>query len=160
MKFSAQKQVLKRGLRIVSIFEAIKGGLVLVTGFGILNYIHKDLHLGAERLVRLFHLDPASHYPRIFIDLANHLTSHQLWALALAAMLYAIVRLVEAYGLWHERPWAEWIGIITGSAYIPIEIYEVLHEVTWPRVTLLSVNVSIVAYLAWLRPWNNFSQGK
>lgn len=137
----------KSGLRIVSIFEATKGLLVLLTGFGLLAYIHKDLHLAAEQLVRHFHLNPASRYPRIFLDLADHVTDGQLCLLALSALLYAAVRFVEAYGLWLQRHWAEWFALLTGGIYIPLELVEILRRVTWPRSVLLIVNIGIVGYL-------------
>jgi uncharacterized membrane protein (DUF2068 family) len=143
-------QYLKDGLRIVSLFEAAKGLLVLLTGFGLLAYIHKDLHFAAERLVRHFHLNPASRYPRIFLDLADRVTDTQLWTLALFALLYAGARFVEAYGLWRQRPWAEWFAVLTGGIYIPLELFELTHGVTWPKVTLLIVNAGIVAYLSFI----------
>jgi uncharacterized membrane protein (DUF2068 family) len=136
------------GLRIVSIFEATKGLLVLLTGCGLLAFIHQDLHLAAEQLVRHFHLNPASHYPRIFIDLANNVSDGELWIMAVSAMLYSVVRFVEAYGLWLQRQWAEWFGVLTGGMYIPIELFEIIRKITWPRTTVLCVNVVIVAYLA------------
>ena len=43
------------GLRVVAVFEGAKGGLVLITGFGLLAFIHRDLHAAAEEVVRLFH---------------------------------------------------------------------------------------------------------
>jgi len=138
----------KRGLRIVSAFEAIKGLLVLLAGCGLLAYLHRDLHLAAERLVRHFRLNPASHYPQIFVDLANHITDRSLWLLALAALLYSAVRFIEAYGLWQQRPWAAWFGAIMSGVYVPIELFELLRKVTWPVVSLLIVNVAIVWYLA------------
>ena len=138
------------GLRVVSIFEATKGLLILLAGFGLLAYIHKDLHIAAEQLVRHFHLNPARHYPRIFLDLADHVTDAQLWVLALSALLYAVVRFIEAYGLWLQRRWAEWFGLVSGGIYVPIEIFEVARKVTWPRVTLLIVNAMIVAYLSFI----------
>jgi uncharacterized membrane protein (DUF2068 family) len=141
---------LKDGIRVVSLFEAAKGLLVLLSGFGLLTYIHKDLHLAAERLVRHFHLDPASRYPRIFLDLADHVTDTQLWTLALFALFYATVRFVEAYGLWRQRHWAEWFAVLTGGIYVPLELFELLRGVTWPKVTLLTVNAGIVAYLSFV----------
>jgi len=132
----------------VSLFEAAKGLLVLLAGFGLLAYVHKDLHLAADRLVRHFHLNPASRYPRIFLDLADHVTNGQLWVMAFFALLYAAARLIEAYGLWHERSWAEWYAVLTGGIYIPLELYELARGVTWPKVTLLVVNAGIVAYLS------------
>jgi uncharacterized membrane protein (DUF2068 family) len=140
----------KGGLRVVSVFEAAKGLLVLLTGFGLLAFIHQDLHLAAEQLVRHMHLNPASHYPRIFIDLADHVSDGQLWVMALSALLYSVVRFVEAYGLWLQKQWAEWFAVLTGGMYIPVELFEMLRKTTWPRVTILSVNVFIVAYLAYI----------
>jgi uncharacterized membrane protein (DUF2068 family) len=143
-----EREQVKGGLRVVSIFEATKGLLVLLTGFGLLAYLHKDLHLAAEHLVRRFHLNPARHYPRIFLDLADNVTDAQLWVLALSALLYAVIRFVEAYGLWLQRRWAEWFGLVAGGIYVPIEIFEVTRKVTWPRVSLLIVNTAIVVYLS------------
>ena len=68
--------------------------------------------------------------------------------LALSALLYSTVRLVEAYGLWNQMQWAEWFGLLSGGMYIPMEVFEVSRELTWPRITVLVVNVGVVAYLA------------
>lgn len=57
------------------------------------------------------------------------------------------VRFVEAYGLWRERRWAEWLAIVSGGIYLPIEIWELSQGITWPRLLLFSVNFAIVAYL-------------
>ena len=138
------------GLRVVAGFEAAKGLLILLTGFGLLAYIHQDLHLAAEQLVRHFHLNPAGHYPRIFIELAYQMSDSKRWLIALSALLYSVVRFVEAYGLWHQLAWAEWFALLSGGMYVPIEIFEVIKKVTWPRVTVLIVNAGIVAYMAYI----------
>ena len=135
------------GLQTVAIFEGTKGVLVLATGFGLLLYIHSDIHDAAAQLIRHFHLNPASHYPRIFLDLMDHVDSTELWSMATAAMLYSGARIVEAVGLWQQRRWAEWFGVLTGGLYIPVEIYEVTLGVTWPKVTVLLVNCVVVVYL-------------
>src|SRR5512144_1082006 len=132
-----------RTLKVVALFEGAKGALVLLTGLGILALIHKDVHLAAEQLVRHLHVNPARHYPRIFLDAAERVTDMQLWALALGALAYAAIRFTEAAGLWLRRRWAEWFGFLSGSMYIPIELYELFREVTWPRVTVLVVNLAI-----------------
>jgi uncharacterized membrane protein (DUF2068 family) len=137
----------KSGLRIVACFEATKGLLVLLAGCGFLSAIHKDLHEAAVHLVRVLHLNPAKHYPSIFIDAANKVTDLQLWMLALSALLYATVRFVEAFGLWRQRQWAEWFGLLSGAMYIPLEVFEASREFTWPRITVLLVNLCVVGYL-------------
>ena len=60
-----------RGVRSIAAFEASKGILVLLVGFGLLHLVHHDLQTIAEKLVRLGHLNPARHYPRVFIDAAS-----------------------------------------------------------------------------------------
>jgi uncharacterized membrane protein (DUF2068 family) len=144
------KEHSRSGLRVVSLFEAAKGLLVLLTGFGLLALIHKDLHLAAEQLVRHFHLNPASHYPRIFIDLANHLNAGKLWAMAFAALIYSVVRFVEAFGLWLGQQWAKWFGLLTAGLYVPVELFEVIRGATWPKLTVVIVNVGIVGYLGYV----------
>jgi uncharacterized membrane protein (DUF2068 family) len=134
-------------LRVVALLEGVKGILVLLVGFGLLTFIHKDLHAAAVQLVEHIHLNPASHYPRIFLDLADRVNATKLWGMAMAALLYAAVRMVEAVGLWLRKAWAAWVAILTGGMYIPLEIVEVFRNTTWPRVTVLSVNVCVVAYL-------------
>jgi uncharacterized membrane protein (DUF2068 family) len=141
------KKTHTRGLHVVALFEGAKGVLVLIAGFGLLSFIHKDIHEAALRLVEHIHLNPAKHYPRIFLDLTEKLTDSKLWSMAIAAAMYAVVRMIEAVGLWMRKAWAEWFAVLTGGMYIPVEIFEVTRSVTWPRVTVLVINVVVVSYL-------------
>src|SRR3954454_1408391 len=137
------------GMRTVAIFEAAKGALVLAAGLGLLALINRDVEAIADSLVRHSHLDPASHYPHIFLDAASHVTNGRLWAFAGAAALYSIVRGVEAYGLWHGRRWAEWFALVAGGLYLPVEIYELARHATWVKAAILGTNLAIVAYMAY-----------
>jgi uncharacterized membrane protein (DUF2068 family) len=139
----------QRGLRVVAVIEGAKGALVLVTGLGLLAFIHRDLHRAAEEIVRHLHWNPARHYPRVFLDAAAHVTDTPLWLLAISAFLYSVVRFIEAFGLWHRKPWAAWFGVLSGGIYIPVELFEVVHRVSWAKVTVLSVNMVVVAYLGY-----------
>jgi uncharacterized membrane protein (DUF2068 family) len=140
-----------RGVRLVAVFEALKGALVLSAGLGLLSLLHHDLQAVAERLVRHSHLNPAHHYPRIFIQAASHTNDSRLRSLAALAFLYAAVRFVEAYGLWRMRVWAEWFAIIAGSVYLPVEVYEIFRRATWMRGFVLLTNLLIVTYLVNVR---------
>lgn len=144
-----------RGLRVVAFFEGAKGLLVLLAGFELLSFIHKDIHEAAIRLVEHLDLNPASHYPRIFLDLINRINDTNLWSMAIAAAMYSLMRMVEAVGLWLRKSWAEWFAVLTGGMYIPVEIFEVAHKTTWPRVTVLIVNLGVVSYLLLVMFKNN-----
>ena len=142
------------GLRTVALFEATKGALVLVVGFGLLALLHRDVQSVAEEVVQRFHLNLAHHHPRILSDAVAHLDDAHLWWLALAALLYSAVRFVEAYGLWRMRAWAEWFAIGSGGVYLPIEVYELVDRPTAVKAVVLSVNAGIVAYLIYVR-WHH-----
>ena len=143
-----------RGVRAVAVFEALKGAIVLIAGFGLLSLLHRDLQATAERLVRHSHLNPARHTPRVFVEAASHLNDSRLRYLAVLAFLYAVVRFVEAYGLWKIKVWAEWFAILSGSIYLPIELYELFAGVTWMKVVVLLINAFIVLYLVYVRLLN------
>lgn len=134
-------------VRAVALFEAAKGTLVLLTGFGALSLIHHDAQRFAEQLVGHLHLNPAKHYPRIFIDTAAHLTDARLWMLATLAATYGLVRFVEAYGLWRGRRWAEWFAAVSGGIYIPFELYELFQGINWLSLGALMANVLIVGLM-------------
>ena len=139
----------KGGIRAIAVLEATKGLIVLAAGIGALDFIGRDTEQAAEEIVRQFHLNPAHMIPRIFIAIAQNATPAHLWMLAAGAAAYALVRFVEAYGLWRERLWAEWFAVISGTIYIPWEIWELLKGISWSRVGLLAVNLLVVGYLIW-----------
>lgn len=134
-------------LKTVALIEAAKGVLVLLAGCGLLSLIHHDVQHFAEHLVRRAHLNPAAHYPHIFLALADKLTDAHLLLLAAGAGGYSLLRLVEAYGLWHARRWAEWLAALSGSFYIPFEIYELHKHASWLTVGSLMLNIAVVTFM-------------
>jgi len=133
--------------RTIALLEGAKGLLVLLAGVGLLGLIHHDVQAVAEALVREAHLNPASHIPRIFIEASGRLDDRHLVLLALGALAYAIVRLAEAYGLWHEQAWAQWFGALSGGLYLPFEVRLLLHRFTLLRLAVFVCNLIIVGYL-------------
>lgn len=135
-------------LKTIAILEALKGTAVLLGAAGIVSLVHENAQAIVDEVVRNFHLNPASRYPRVFLEAINSLNSTRLWLLAAGALVYASIRFLEAYGLWHELAWAEWLGAISGSIYLPIEVYELVLGVTLIKVILFVANLTIVAVLA------------
>ena len=139
----------KAGIRIVAIMEAAKGILVLAGGFGLLTLLHRDVQAVALELISRLHLNPSKRYPTIFIDAASKMTDVRLWQLAWFALVYSTLRLIEAYGLWRERRWAEWVALVSGGIYLPIEVFEVIQKQSIFRVGTLIVNLIVVAWMAY-----------
>lgn len=139
-----------KGLRTIAVIEAAKGAFVLAVGFGLLGFLDRDTEALAEQLVRHLHLNPAKHYPHIFIAAMGRLDDSRLLMLAGLALLYATVRFIEAYGLWRERLWAEWFAALSGGIYIPAEIYKLSTGFTFLRLSILVTNLVVVTYLVWV----------
>lgn len=139
----------KAGLRLVAVMEAAKGLLVLLAGFGLLTLLHRDVQAIALELISRLHMNPSKHYPTIFVDAAARMTDVRLWQLAWFALVYSTLRLVEAYGLWRERRWAEWVALVSGGIYLPIEVFEVVQRQTLFRVGTLLVNLVVVGWMAY-----------
>ena len=137
-----------RAVRIIAFIEAAKGIIVLLAATGILAFIHADWNELAARLVRLSHLNPASKYPHIFLDAVAHLQQPRLLWLAAGAAIYSLVRLVEAYGLYRERAWAEWLALIASGLFIPAEFNEVIRRPSLLTIAVLVINLAIVVVMA------------
>lgn len=136
-----------RSVRAVALFEGSKGALVFLAGFSALSLIHHDAQRLAEHLVAHLHLNPASRYPRIFVEAAAHLTDARLWLLAGLAGAYGSLRFVEAYGLWQGRRWAECLAAVSGGIYIPFELYELFKGALWLSLGALLANVIVVGLM-------------
>jgi uncharacterized membrane protein (DUF2068 family) len=140
-----------RALRAVASLELAKGLVVIVAGFGLLSLRHHDVWGVADSLLYLLHINPYRRSARLFLDWADTVTDKKLLVIAILAMVYSFLRFVESYGLWRERAWAEWLALVSGSLYVPFEVYDLLHKPTWIRVGILLVNLLVVAYMAYLR---------
>ena len=131
--------------------EFIKGLVVLLAGFGVLSLVHRDAWDVAESFLEWLHVSPDAHYAQVFLNLADQVTDGKLWFVAAGAIAYSCLRFVEAYGLWFERVWAEWLALVSGMLYLPFEIYEVVRRPDAIRVTIFLINVAVVLYMAYLR---------
>jgi len=129
------------GVRVVAVVEGAKSVLVVAAGFGLLSLLHRDMAAFALRLIELLHLNPGHKYPRIFIEAARNLTDAHL------ALADALVRGILAFGLWRERIWAEWLGVVAGAIYMPWEVYMLTRGLTSFRLVVFVINAALVIYL-------------
>lgn len=148
------------GLRAVASLEALKGILAIGAGIGLFTLLHKDLGDIAENIVEALHLNPAHRIAQAFINAADRMSDTRIVTLAFVAFGYAVIRFIEAYGLWNARAWAEWFAIISGAAYLPWEILEVVkhphHVIRW---IVLLINIVVVVYMIYVR-WDTLKEGK
>jgi uncharacterized membrane protein (DUF2068 family) len=70
------------------------------------------------------------------------------------------MRFVESYGLWKQRVWAEWLALVSGASYLPLEIYELSRRASAAKWTLFLLNLVIVLYMAFLRVQDRQPHGR
>jgi len=137
-------------LRGIATLELAKGMIVLLAACGVLLLMQREDPWDiADGLLRLLHISPDHHFAQVFLDWADSLTSAKIWTVAAAALSYSILRFLEAYGLWYARAWAEWIALISGSLYLPFEIYKLIHKQNLFHISVFLVNVAIVLYMVY-----------
>jgi uncharacterized membrane protein (DUF2068 family) len=141
------KPAAKSGIRAIAIYEAIKGLIGLIAGFGLLSLINRDIVDFAEDLVGFLHLNSEGRLAHRIVETITKLNPSNIKIFFVIALVYATKQLVEAYGLWRLRAWAEWIAIFSGLIYIPVEIYELIQKPTFTRAAILIFNIAIVVYL-------------
>lgn len=141
----------KSGVHVIAIFEAFKGLLGIAAIFGLLSLRHKDLQETAENLISNLHFDPSGELAQKFIESAGKINDSNIAAVIALCCAYVVIRFVEAYGLWTLKAWAEWFAIISGSLYIPFELYKLLQKPTFTRGAILFFNILIVIYLWYFR---------
>jgi len=131
--------------------EFTKGLLVLLAGFGVLSLVHRDAWDVAESFLEWLHISPDTHYAQVFLNLADQVTDAKLWAVAIGAAAYSALRFAEAYGLWGERAWAEWLALASGAIYLPFEVYELTRRFDLLHVSIFLVNLAVIVYVVFLR---------
>jgi uncharacterized membrane protein (DUF2068 family) len=138
------------GLRAVASFEAIKGAGVILLGIVLLLY-HSHAEDLAESLLDHLHIGEDRRIGQMLMHAASQVSDARLWTIAGAALTYATVRFVEAWGLWHRRIWAEWFALLSGAMYLPLEILKLAQRGTLDRVVVFVLNVIIVMYMLFIR---------
>jgi uncharacterized membrane protein (DUF2068 family) len=137
-------------LRVVASFEFAKGLFVLLIGLCAVLLVHRDAWVIAEQLLALLHISTDRRLALDFLDFADRLTEARLWAAAQFAFAYSALRFAEAYGLWKQRTWAEWLAFVSGTLFLPLEIRGLMRGITVLRSTVFVANVGIVLYMLFL----------
>ncbi|MDQ2780103.1 MAG: DUF2127 domain-containing protein [Pseudomonadota bacterium] len=140
----------RKALRAIALFEAAKGLGALAVSLGLLTLVHSDLRYVVVNLFGTIGMDPEAHYPAMLLHYVDIFTDANKVPLLLIVAAYVAVRLSEAWGLWFQRPWGEWLGALSGAMYVPLEVRHLLLKQNWASALILSFNVAVVAYLGWL----------
>lgn len=133
------------GLRAIALFEAGKGVLALGSAAALAAVGPVALKQTIAALLAALHLMEAGGTRPSLLD---RITTETVDVALIVILVYAIMRLIEGWGLWRHRAWASWLGCIGAAAYVPFEIYALWRHPDWLTWGVLLVNLLIVAVLA------------
>lgn len=145
---SKEHRARRQALRSVALFEFAKGAVVLAAAVSLYWLDPSDV---ADAFLNFLHISPDHHFAHLLFGLADRLSDITVWHVVLGASCYSGLRFAEAYGLWKERAWAEWIALVSGAIYMPVEIRLLAHRPTLMHAGILLVNVAIVLFMFYLR---------
>lgn len=138
----------RRALRAVAGLEALKGAVALAGGLGLLGLLHHDLHRLALALIGHVGLDPGARYPALLLgDIDRLQLTPVRWLLAVVAT-YVALRWAEAWALWRGAAWGEWLGAVSGAAWLPFELRHLLHAPSLAAAVVVGLNLLLVLWLA------------
>lgn len=144
----------KKALKAIALFEAAKGLLALAAGFGLISLMHQNIQSLANDLIRYLHIDRHPPIVEFLLDRIDRINSTQMIEFAILAAIYASIRMVEAYGLWMERRWAEVLAVLSGLIYLPLEISELIKGISLIKLGVIAINLGVVIYMC-LELWRS-----
>ena len=136
-----------RGLWLVAAFKLFKGLLLFAVGIGFVKSLNHDTAASLERWADLFRVDDGNvHFQRLLLWVA-FLSPRKIKEFSVGTFFYSALMLTEGVGLSLQKRWAEYFSIIATSAFLPLEIYELVRRVTLEKIGILIVNIAIIVYL-------------
>ncbi len=132
------------GFIIIGVFKLVKGILLLALAWSL---VHKDTAEVIRYWAHVFQVDTDSKFVQHWLVEVGLVQQRDLALVVTTSLFYSALLSTEGVGLLLQKVWAEYLTSIITASFIPIEIYAVARHTTIPRVTLLLVNVLVVAYL-------------
>jgi uncharacterized membrane protein (DUF2068 family) len=136
-----------RWLELIAAYKLLQAALLVSVGVGALRLLHKDVADMLSDLALALRFDPEGRLVSFLLDQAALLNDHRLRQISVFLFCYAALGILEGLGLMYEKIWAEYLTSIITASFLPLEIFELMHRVTWIRIGLFVVNLAVLAYL-------------
>jgi uncharacterized membrane protein (DUF2068 family) len=142
-----ERQKHNRGLVLIAAYKFLLAAMFVAVGVGALRLMHKDIDDVISHLGDLLRFNPESKFVNFLYDKATIINDPLLKRIGALAFSYAVVSFVEGIGLYLEKAWGEYLTLAITASFLPWEIFEVFHRLTFVRVGLLVVNAAVFIYL-------------
>lgn len=134
-------------LMMIAIFKLLQAALFIALGIGALHLIHVDIDDFLTQLFTILRFNPESHFVNFVLEKASILDEPMLRRISAVVFAYAALELVEGIGLYLEKAWAEYLTVLLTASFMPLEVIRLIHRNTWPRASLLALNLLVLIYL-------------
>ena len=134
-------------LYVIIAIKLLKGSLFVT--LAIIVYALSDNNLPEEyqKWLHIFRLNPEKRFWTELAVKVGGLTEARVIWVAIGTLVYSLFSLVEGIGMIFRVGWAGWLAIGESAFFIPIEIYESVHNPSWMVASILGLNVFFVWYL-------------
>jgi uncharacterized membrane protein (DUF2068 family) len=137
-------------LPLIGLFKLTKAVLLFAVAFGLHRLVLRpDVADALHNWAAVIRVDPDSHFAHTLIAKVTGVPRSRLHELGIGTFLYGVMFGVEGIGLVMKKRWAEYVAIFSTTAFLPLEIYELLLRLTMVKGIVFILNVLIVVYLAW-----------
>ena len=135
-------------MRLIATGKLIKGLGFIILGCCIGRLVHApDIERWAIMAMQHIHVDPDGEHAQRAITWLSSVPHARLVEIGAGAFAYAGIYLIEGFGLWFDRRWAEWLTVIGTTLFIPFEIEHLAHQPSIGILVVLVLNVLVVIYL-------------
>lgn len=142
-------------IRLIATGKLVKGAGFLVLAVCLGRLVHApDVEAWVAAFLDHIHIDPDGRHAQRAIAWISSMPHQRLVAVAAGAYAWSVLYLIEGFGLWFDRPWAEWLTTIGTALFIPVEAIHLWHKPTIGIAVVLAINLAVTAYLGrrlWLR---------
>jgi uncharacterized membrane protein (DUF2068 family) len=146
-KLDQERQKHNRWLVLIAAYKFILALMFIAVGVGALRLLHKDIDDVISHIGDLLRFNPESKFVNFLYDKASLINDPLLKRIGALAFSYAAVSMAEGIGLYLEKAWGEFLTLAITASFLPWEIFEIFHRLTWVRVGLLVVNLLVFVYL-------------
>ncbi|MBR8831111.1 MAG: hypothetical protein N5P05_003818 [Chroococcopsis gigantea SAG 12.99] len=133
------------GLILIVIYKGIVALLLIAASIGIFLAVKK--HQALVNFSESYIVEGKMRIIEWVLDTVIKLNPKTLLFSGLATGIYGVVTALEAVGLWYDRTWAKILVIALVAVSIPLEIYHLVHGLSFLKMGIFLVNVGVLIYL-------------
>lgn len=136
-----------RALRLIAAYKLTKALGLIIVAIAAFDLIRSQQVSALADWIAQLPVHQGHPHVVALVDKLLGLGPRKFLAIGIVSCVYATVFVVEGWGLWREKRWAEYLTVIVTASLIPLEVWEIFHHFTWLKVFALTLNVAIVWYL-------------